>query len=67
MNDQAKPISRHWRSFLRFSVRGLIVLVLVIGGWLGWIVRTHGFSARLWRQCKRPAGPYGTTGNGSPT
>jgi hypothetical protein len=25
---------------LRFSVRGLIVLVLVVGGWLGWTVRS---------------------------
>ncbi len=35
-----------WRRYLRFSVRGLIVLVLVIGGWLGWIVR----SARIQRE-----------------
>ena len=26
-----KPVSRPWRRFLRFSVRGLIVRVLVIG------------------------------------
>ncbi len=43
---QAKPVSRPWRRFLRFSVRGMIVLVLVIGGWLGWIVR----SARIQRE-----------------
>jgi hypothetical protein len=35
----AKPVSRPWRRFLRFSVRGMIVVVLVIGVWLGWIVR----------------------------
>ena len=46
MTDQAKPVSRPWRRFLRFSVRGMIVLVLVIGGWLGWIVR----SARIQRE-----------------
>ena len=45
MPDQAKPVSRPWRRFLRFSVRGLIVLVLVIGAWLGWLVR----SARIQR------------------
>ncbi len=45
MNDQAKPVSRPWRTYLRFSVRGLIVIVMVIGGWLGWIVR----SARIQR------------------
>ncbi len=35
----AKPVSRPWRRFLRFSVRGLIIVVLVIGVWLAWIVR----------------------------
>jgi hypothetical protein len=40
MTDQANPVSRPWRRFLRFSVRGMIVLVLVIGGWFGWIVRS---------------------------
>ena len=35
----AGPVSRPWRRYLRFSVRGLIVVVLVIGGGLGWIVR----------------------------
>jgi internalin A len=34
------PASRPWRRYLRFSVRGLIVLVLVIGGGLGWLVRS---------------------------
>ena len=37
---ETKPVCRPWRRFLRLSVRGLIVLVLVIGGWLGWLVRT---------------------------
>jgi hypothetical protein len=36
----SEPISRPWRRFLRFSVRGLIVLVLVIGAGLGWLVRS---------------------------
>ena len=45
MTDQANLGSHPWRRFLRFSVRGMIVLVLVIGGWLGWIVR----SARIQR------------------
>jgi hypothetical protein len=39
MNDQARHVSRPWRRILRFSVRGLIVVVLVICGWLGWVVR----------------------------
>ena len=46
MNDQVKPASRPLRRCLRFSVRGLIVAVLVIGAWLGWIVR----SARIQRE-----------------
>jgi internalin A len=36
----AGPVSRSWRRFLRFSLRGAIVLVLVIGAGLGWIVRS---------------------------
>jgi Leucine Rich Repeat (LRR) protein len=35
----ATPDSRPWWSYVRFSVRTLIVLVLVIGAWLGWTVR----------------------------
>ena len=38
--------SRTWRKFLRFSTRGLIVVVLVMGAGLGWVVR----SARLQRE-----------------
>ena len=45
MPIQSEPISRPWRRSLRFSVRGMIVVVLVIGGWLGWLVR----SARIQR------------------
>ena len=43
---QANPISRPWRKLLRFSVRVMIVVVLVVGGWLGWFVR----SARIQRE-----------------
>ncbi len=46
MTDQAKPASRPRRRFLRFSVRGMIMLVLVIGGWLGRTVRV----ARIQRE-----------------
>jgi len=38
--------SRLWRRYLRLSLQGLIVLVLVIGAGLGWIVR----SARIQRE-----------------
>jgi hypothetical protein len=37
MAEQIRPKPR--RRWLRFSVRGLIVLVLVVGGSLGWLVR----------------------------
>ena len=36
---QAGYVARPWRRFLRFSVRGLIALVLLTGGSLGWTVR----------------------------
>ena len=48
MPDQARPSPRPWRRLLRFSVRGLIIVVFVIGGWLGWIVR----SARIQREAR---------------
>ena len=35
-----EAVSRRWRRFLRFRLRGLSALVLVIGVWLGWIVHT---------------------------
>src|SRR5262245_23739149 len=44
MADQLLPAS--WRHRLRISVRGLILLVLIVGGWLGWLVR----SARIQRE-----------------
>ena len=39
MNDQAKLASRPWRRYLRFRLRGLILLLIVFGAGLGWIVR----------------------------
>jgi hypothetical protein len=39
MNDPPKPVSRPWRRFLRFSVRGLILIVVALGAGWGWIVR----------------------------
>ncbi len=35
-----EPVTRSRRRFLRFTVRGLIVLVLVVGAGLGWLVRS---------------------------
>ncbi len=42
----AGHVPRLSRRYLRFSVRGLIIVVLLIGGWLGWIVR----GARIQRE-----------------
>jgi internalin A len=46
MTGQVKPVRLGWRRFLRFSVRGLVVVVLVIGAGLGWFVR----GARIQRE-----------------
>lgn len=40
MASHPKTLTRPWRRFLRLSVRGLIVVVLFFGVWLGWLVRT---------------------------
>ena len=40
MTDQTRLCSRTWWSYLRFSVRALIILVLLAGVWLGWLVRS---------------------------
>jgi hypothetical protein len=39
MNAEANTKSRLWRRYSRLSIRGLIILVLVIGVWLGWLAR----------------------------
>jgi hypothetical protein len=36
--EPARTDHTAWRRYLRFSVRGLILLVLVVGAGLGWIV-----------------------------
>ena len=46
MPIQLQPASGSWRNHLRFSLRGLIVAVLLLGVWLAWMVR----SARIQRQ-----------------
>ncbi len=39
MEDQPKPVSRRWWARLRFSIRGQIVGILILGGCLGWLAR----------------------------
>ena len=41
-----RPGCRPWRRCLRFSVRGLIVVVVLIGGCFGWLAR----GARIQRE-----------------
>ena len=50
--------------FLRFSLRGLIVVVLLIGAWLGWIVRECESSARPSPRYEGNAQTSSTTGSG---
>ena len=63
MTDQANLGSHPWRRFLRFSVRGMIVLVLVIGGWLTGMDRAGvlGFSATLWPRYRGRSVAFSTT------
>ena len=65
MTVKPKPLSRPWWNYLRFSVRGLIVLVLVIGVGLGWLVRSAQSSARRWRRSGTPAVASFMTGSGA--
>src|SRR5262249_17953896 len=48
-------VRRPWRRFLRFSVRGGVVVVLVIGGWLGWIVRSAGIQREAVEEIEKTA------------
>ena len=63
MSSRPKPVQRSWRGYLRFSVRGLAVFVLLIGSWLGWIVRNAVFSARRWRESRKPGAGLAMTGS----
>ena len=40
MTVKPKPLSRPWWNHPRFSLRALMVLVLLIGAGLGWLVRS---------------------------
>jgi hypothetical protein len=39
MSSQSSPAFRPWRRFLRTSVRGLIVFILLVAAWLSWVVQ----------------------------
>jgi hypothetical protein len=40
MSTQTRPAARPWHRRLRFSIRALVIFVLLIGGGLGWLVRS---------------------------
>ena len=65
MTDQVKPVPRSWRRHLRFSVRRLIVLVLVIGAGLGWVVRARKSSAMQSRRLRSLKAVCRMIGSGS--
>ena len=51
MTVPSESASGSWKTYLRLSVRGMIVLVLLIGTGLGWIVHR----ARVQLRCDVPA------------
>jgi Leucine-rich repeat (LRR) protein len=46
MPSELTPTARSWRRYLRLSMRGIFVVVLLFGGWLGWVAR----GARIQRE-----------------
>ena len=65
MPDQ--PSAMHWWHRLRLSVRALIALVMAIGVFLGWYVRTVQVQRDAVAAIKRAGGALRTTGNGATT
>jgi internalin A len=49
---------RPWRRHLHLSVRVLIVLVLLVGGGLGWVVRSTGVQRQALAAIRRAGGNY---------
>ena len=48
----AEKFPRRWRSYLRFSVRALLVAVLVIGGGVAWVVHSAQVQREVVRVCR---------------
>ena len=65
MTDQRQSNSPWWRRYARFSVRGLVVLVLVCGGGMGWLVRRRATSLARSRRSRPQAAMSRTNGNGT--
>src|SRR5438045_3013968 len=53
-----QPSPKTWRHRLRISVRALIVLVLVLGGGLGWIVHRARVQGEAVAAIRRAGGSY---------
>jgi hypothetical protein len=54
MPEQPIPASR--RQWLRISVRGLLVIVLIVGCWLGWMVRSAQVQRDIVKTIRRAGG-----------
>ena len=61
--DPARPKARGWPRSLRLSLRGMMVLVLVVGGWLGWLIRSAKIQHEAVAAIQRGGGTSNTTGS----
>ena len=57
------PKKHRWWNRLRISLGAFLTLVLVIGGWLGWIVHSGRIQRDAVAAIGVPAVEYGTNGN----
>ena len=67
MDDRPSPRLRRWRPRLRLSVRGLMVLVLVLGGGFGWVVHRARVQREAVAAIKRAGGEVSYDGSSSVT
>jgi hypothetical protein len=59
MTDSPEPTSRPWWSRLRFSVRALAAVVLVVGAAFGWLARGERIQRRAALAIRRAGGQIG--------
>ena len=59
-------VSRPWQRLRRFALRGLIIVVLLIGAWLAWIIFSAQIHARRWRRSNAQAPGSNSTPSGRP-
>ena len=61
----AGPVSRPWRRYVWFGVRGLIVLVLLLCFWLVWNFHLAGIQREAVLAIEKDGGTVLSTGNGT--